>query len=226
MGRIKLIIADSNDLGRIGLRSIFEGIDKIEITDEVSNFVHLKKSIENERPDIVIIDFTSKGFSVDNIATLKRKYRNLRWIAITVEQSPITLINAIRSGVSSYVKKDCSKQEIIDAAIETARGGKFFCGQIIDAIQRNSIDTELIRSGNLDCDPVVLSKREEEVLQLIAEGYTNSEIAGQLFLSNHTVNTHRRNIMNKLGVNNTAGIVMYAVREGLVSPNKFLFSRN
>lgn len=226
MAAIKLIIADSNDLGRIGLRSIFSEIEKIEIVDEVSDYETMKDSIESHSPTIVMIDFTSNGFRVENIAFLKKKYRHLKWIAITVEQSPITLINAIRCGVTSYVKKDCSKQEIINAVVETAKGGKFFCGQIVDAIQRNSIDTEMIRAGEMDCDPIVLSKREEEILMLIAEGNTNGEIADQLFLSNHTVNTHRRNIMSKLGVNNTAGIVMYAVREGLVSPNKFLFSRN
>ena len=76
----------------------------------------------------------------------------------------------------------------------------------------------------LSCEPVVISDRELEVIKLIAEGYTNVEIAEKLFLSPHTVNTHRKNIMQKLGVNNTAAIVMYAVKSQLVSPNKFLFS--
>lgn len=226
MQAINLIIADSNDLGRIGLKSIFNAVEKVNIVGEVTDYAQLKECAALNSSSVVLIDFTSKGFKAENIAILKKKHRGLRWIAITVEQSPITIINAIRSGVASYVKKDCSKQEIVDAVVETSRGGKFFCGQIIESIQRHSIDTDLIREGTLDCDPIVLSKREEEILQLIAEGNTNTEIADQLFLSSHTVNTHRRNIMSKLGVNNTAGIVMYAVREGIVSPNKFLFSRN
>ena len=75
-----------------------------------------------------------------------------------------------------------------------------------------------------NCEPVTVSPRELEVIRLIAEGYTNVQIAEKLFLSTHTVNTHRKNIMQKLGVNNTAAIVMYAVKTQLVSPNKFLFS--
>jgi DNA-binding CsgD family transcriptional regulator len=71
---------------------------------------------------------------------------------------------------------------------------------------------------------VSLSERENEIITLIAEGLTNQQIAEQLFLSNHTINTHRKNIMAKLGVKNTAGIVMYAVKTNLVSPNKFLFA--
>ena len=76
----------------------------------------------------------------------------------------------------------------------------------------------------LSCEPISLSEREQEVIKMIAEGYTNAQIAEKIFLSNHTVNTHRKNIMRKLGVNNTAGIVMYAVKTQLVSPNKFLFT--
>jgi DNA-binding CsgD family transcriptional regulator len=78
--------------------------------------------------------------------------------------------------------------------------------------------------AEFSCEPVVISERELEVIKYIAEGYTNNEIAEKLFLSPHTVNTHRKNIMQKLGVNNTAAIVMYAVKSQLVSPNKFLFS--
>jgi DNA-binding CsgD family transcriptional regulator len=75
-----------------------------------------------------------------------------------------------------------------------------------------------------NCEAVSITERELEIITLIAEGYTNVEIADKLFLSPHTVNTHRKNILQKLGVNNTAAIVMYAVKTQLVSPNKFLFS--
>jgi DNA-binding CsgD family transcriptional regulator len=83
----------------------------------------------------------------------------------------------------------------------------------------NDIDFE-----SFTCEPVILSDRENEIIILIAEGLTNGQIAEQLFLSNHTINTHRKNIMAKLGVKNTAGIVMYAVKSDLISPNKFLFA--
>ncbi len=224
---IDVIIADSNDLARIGLRSLFSENDKINVISEVKDKLELKEALKESLPKLVVIDFTSKGFSIEDVAQLKRKYRKLNWLAITVEQSSLTLINAIKSGITSYVKKDCDSKEITDAVIQTARGEKFFCGQILDAIQRNSINTEeLIIEGELSCEPIVLSKREEEILRFIAEGYTNVEIADRLFLSAHTINTHRRNIMQKLGVNNTVGMVMYAVREGMVNPNRFLFSPN
>lgn len=126
----------------------------------------------------------------------------------------------------SYIKKDCDLQEISDAVLETAKGNKFFCGKILETINKANLDVDDIDHGVLTCDPVLMSERENEIIVLIAEGYTNDQIAEMLFLSKHTVNTHRKNILFKLGVKNTAGIVMYAVKTQLVSPNKFLFAAN
>ena len=91
-------------------------------------------------------------------------------------------------------------------------------------MKNESVDVETIEFNSLSFDETSLSDRELEIIQFIAEGYTNSQIAAVLYLSNHTINTHRKNIMKKLNVNNTAGIVMYAVKTELVSPNQFSFS--
>jgi DNA-binding NarL/FixJ family response regulator len=126
--------------------------------------------------------------------------------------------------VSSYIKKDCDISEIVDSVLETFKGKRFFCGQILETIHRANIDVNDIDFDALSCEPLTLSEREMEIITLIAEGHTNTQIAEILFLSAHTVNTHRKNIMGKLGVKNTAGIVMYAVKTNLVTPNKFLFA--
>ena len=131
---------------------------------------------------------------------------------------------ALRAGVDGYVKKDCDLQEIVEAVRETHCGRKFFCSQILDTIKREGIDLESLDVVDPDCAGVSLSKRELEVIRLIAEGFTNPQISEKLFVSPHTITTHRRNILQKLGANNTASVVMYAVQAGLVSPNKFLFA--
>ena len=95
---------------------------------------------------------------------------------------------------------------------------------MLELIHEDGVDLDDVQFEPMSCEPISLSTRELEVITLIAEGSTNTQIASKLFLSNHTVNTHRKNIMRKLGVNNTAGIVMYAVKSQLVSPNKFLFA--
>jgi len=103
-------------------------------------------------------------------------------------------------------------------------GNRFFCGQILEIIQAENMDVDGIMDARFNCDPIILSPREIEIITLISEGYTNALVAEKLFISTHTVNTHRKNIMAKLGVKNTAGIVMYAIRENYTSPNKYIFS--
>lgn len=218
-----IIIADSNDLIRVGLRSILQNAPEVSIMGEARNKEELAEQCKNFSPDIVLIDYTSEGFSIDIIPEIITAYPNIRFVAVTYEQSAQTVINALKAGVTSHVKKDCSLAEIVDCVNETSKGNQFFCGKILETIQQESIDLENIEIEEFNCEAVVLSERELEIIKLIAEGHTNAQIAEKLFLSNHTVNTHRKNIMSKLGVKNTAGIVMYAVKSQLVSPNKFLF---
>ena len=221
---MRIILADSNDLIRVGMRTILSAKDNLEIVGEARDNEELKQQIKSFSVDVVLIDYTSSGFDIDIIPSLITANSNLKFIAITPEQSAQTLVDALRSGVMSYVKKDCDVGEILNAVKETGRGNKFFCGQILETIQRASIDVNDIDFESFSCEPIVLSERELGIIIHIAEGLTNTQIAEQLFLSPHTVNTHRKNIMAKLGVKNTAGIVMYAVKTNFISPNKFLFA--
>jgi DNA-binding NarL/FixJ family response regulator len=221
---MRIILADSNDLVRVGMRTVLSAKDNLEIVGEARNNNELKDQVKSFPVDVVLIDYTSAGFDIDVIPSILSINSDLKFIAITPEQSAQTLVDALRSGVMSYVKKDCDVGEILNAVKETGRGNKFFCGQILETIQRASIDVNDIDFESFSCEPIVLSERELGIIIHIAEGLTNTQIADQLFLSTHTVNTHRKNIMAKLGVKNTAGIVMYAVKTNLISPNKFLFA--
>ena len=111
-------------------------------------------------------------------------------------------------------------QEIIDAVLQTADGSKFYCGKVLDRAANGIFDVEQFLKEPLCCAPVALSDRECEVVTLIAEGKSYTRIAEELNLSSHTVIAHRRNIMQKLGVNNTAAVVLYAVKNGFVSPEQ------
>lgn len=221
---MKVIIADSNDIVRVGLRAILASDKFNEIIGEVSSNDELEEQIENFDTDVVIIDYTSPGFSIDVVPKLLNQHKKLKFVAITPEQNPTVIVEALRSGIISYIKKDCDIPEILSSIRETGAGNKFFCGQILETIQKASIDVEDLDFDGFSCEPVLLSEREMEIIKLIAEGNTNSQIAELLHLSPHTVTTHRKNIMAKLGTKNTAGIVMYAVKTNLVSPNKFLFA--
>ncbi|MCH2230490.1 MAG: response regulator transcription factor [Crocinitomicaceae bacterium] len=221
---MKLILADSNDLVRIGIRFILNSELPVDIVGEANSANELLEMLSSFSANLVIIDYTAPGFDIDVLPQIKTLYPDINLLAITPEQSAQVLVDALRSGITSYVKKDCSIPEILDAVRETSKGEKFFCGTILETIQEANLNVDDIDTGSFSCDAVVISKRECEIITLIAEGFTNAQIADKLFLSAHTINTHRKNIMSKLGVKNTAGIVMYAVKTNLTSPNKFLFT--
>jgi DNA-binding NarL/FixJ family response regulator len=219
-----ILIADSSTIGKIGLCSVVNSLEGFEVVGEVQTSQDLLDLLKDGTPDLLIIDFLSEGFDIDVVAKIKRDYSRLNVLAITPMQSSQTFVHAMKAGVDSYIKKCCDLDEIKEAIQLTSKGTSYFCGKILDAIRKASIEVEDLNNvSELPCDAVELSKREKEVLCLITDGHTNTEIAEILFLSTHTITTHRKNIMIKLGVKNTAGIVMYAVKSGIVSPNKFLF---
>lgn len=221
---MRVVLADSNDLVRIGLRSIIGMERDVDLVGEAQCNEQLLDILASFPTDIVVLDYTSPGFDVDVVTKINELYKETNILAITPEQSAQIVVDALRAGVMSYVKKDCSVAEIVDAVVETSKGNKFFCGQVLETIQEANLNIEDIDTEGFTCEAVLISKRESEIIILIAEGFTNAQIADKLFLSSHTINTHRKNIMSKLGVNNTAGIVMYAVKMNLISPNKFLFT--
>ena len=221
---MKLILADSNELVRIGIRSVLKAETQVQIVGEAKSNDELIEMLRSFGADVIVMDYTAAGFTIDVLAKIKSEFSNVHILAITPEQPAQILVDSLRAGVTSYVKKDCSIPEIIDAVKETLNGNRFFCGQILEAIQEANLNIDDIHDEAFSCEAVLISKRECEIIVLISEGNTNVQIADKLFLSSHTVNTHRKNIMSKLGVKNTAGIVMYAVKTNLVSPNKFLFT--
>lgn len=221
---MKVLIADSNFISLNGLRAILSNERDLIITGEARNEDELMDHIKLFSPDVVVIDYTVDGFSIDSVPRVLRDFPEVKFVAVTPEQSAQTLVDALRGGIFSYIKKDCDISEIVDSVLETYKGNRFFCGQILETIHTANIDVDDIDCDALTCEPLSLSEREMEIITLIAEGYTNTQIAEMIFLSTHTVNTHRKNIMGKLGVKNTAGIVMYAVKINLVTPNKFLFA--
>ena len=219
----RILIADSNQLVACGLQATLRSHGMDQVVGQARSEQEMFDLIDLFSPDLVILDFVTSGFSVESIIRLKAKGR-IRVLALTDAQRGVTLVNALRAGVDGYVKKDCDLQEIVEAVRETQCGRKFFCSQILDTIKREGINLESLDVVDPDCAGVSLSKRELQVIRLIAEGFTNPQISEKLFVSPHTITTHRRNILQKLGVNNTASVVLYAVQAGLVSPNKFLFA--
>jgi len=220
---MRVAIGDNNELDVKGLTSIcteLEGCDQVEVFDRYSSLLKCKST-----PHVILIDFTADGFGLESIAKIKAKFPASQILAITAIQSANTIMSAVRYGITGYVKKDCSIREIKESIYFTAQGRQFFCGDILRLLDAESIDLLSLDAADLDCSPIILTDREVEILRYIAVGHTNAEIADMLFLSSHTVNTHRKNILGKIGAKNTAGAVIYAVKEGIVDPDRFEFTR-
>lgn len=222
--RIRTLLADHSDLALIGLRSVFAAVERVEIVGEAKDAISMQALLVRHRPDVVVIDHTADGFGAKAIREGIKLSKSTRFVGITSDQSPMALISAVKAGVTSYVKKDCDIDEIVNSVLHTADGQRFFCGKVLETLRRAAFDVDRFLDEPISCSPVTLSERECEVIGLIAEGKSYTRIADHLNLSAHTVTTHRRNIMQKLGVNNTAAVVLYAVKNGLTSPNKFLFN--
>lgn len=220
MKKIKITIADSHFLSRKGLVVLLnENADFVLLAEALSTSDLINQS-KFYKPDLIIIDYTSVNYSLEGLQQIVKNYPKAKLLAITQLQSNEIISKGLKIGITSHLLKDCDQDEIIEAIYKTSKGEKFICGKIANAL----LNEKSTNIPEYSCQGMNISDREMEIITLIAEGYSNKEVADKLFLSTHTVTTHRKNIMNKLGVNNTAGLVLFAVRENLVSPNHFLFS--
>jgi len=221
MSKIKIIIGDSNFLSRKGLSVLIsESIDFVLLA-EALNTSDLLSQTKIHNPDLIIIDYDSANFSLKGLELVSKKFPHVALLAITEFKNNSTIANALNAGIKSHLLKDCDQDEIIEAIYKTSKGEQFMCGKIASCVLDEKGSSAI---SSYNCDGINISEREMEIIKYIAEGLSNKEVAEKLFLSTHTVTTHRKNIMAKLGINNTAGVVLFAVRENLISPNHFLFS--
>ncbi|MEW6467671.1 MAG: response regulator transcription factor [Bacteroidota bacterium] len=216
MKKINILVADHNFLVRSGFRSMINGNAQFNFAGEAKNPAELHEKLCSTITDVLIIDYTSPCFCTDDVIVIKEHFPEIRILAITHSRPKEVISEAIAGGVTSHVLKECDKEEIEEAIRCTGRGEPFFCGKIINALFGPGAAVPA-RLESVSCDGVKISPREVEVIRHIARGLSNKEIAGKLFLSVHTVTTHRKNIMSKLGVNNSAGLIMYAIRKNIIA---------
>ena len=207
---IDILIANNNQIVAEGLKTILQSKLGNRVLGIVNSIEDLKNQSKRYFPDIIVIDYNGDAFGVGAIKEIKKIYKDTKVLAITDVLPKTTIYNALKNCVDSYLLSDCDKPEIMEAIDDTNSNKQFYCGAVIDILAEQK-DAEAH-----GCAGISLSEREIEIIKLISDGCTNKEIADQLFLSTHTVNTHRKNIMQKLGIKNTAGIVIYAVKENII----------
>jgi DNA-binding NarL/FixJ family response regulator len=215
---ISVLIADNNYLSRLGLYTLLSTSANFEVDyTEDDNFENLVASIKKNKPKILVLDFQSLNINSKQISLITKTFKRLQVLAITDYMSRAEMQSALDSGVRSYLLKECDKEEIIEALHATHNGERFLCGKVAYFLA-NSEDLEVMRPqlDKVSCQGLGITDRELDIIRLISEGLSNKLIADKLELSTHTVNTHRKNIMSKLSIPNTAGIVMFAVKNKLL----------
>ena len=212
MQSIRLLLADSQYLIRLGLKSLLARNKHIKIVGESSNTEELLKKVHDLQPDVVLMDYkNSHHFNLEDIKEVKTISPSSKLLIISSDDDKNNIFKVIEYGINSFLTKECSEEEIINAIVATAKNEKFFCNKILDIILAKHLSKE-----DDDCAPTELTVRELEIVGLIAEGHSTKDIAEELCLSTHTVYTHRKNVMRKLNVNSASELILYAINTGLV----------
>jgi len=220
MKTTKILIVDDHEVVRDGLRNILTSLDSIAIAGEAGDGEEAVKMYASLKPDLVIMDISMPGMNgIEATRVIKEKDPDARILILTMHDNQEYLNQIIRSGAKGFILKNTDKEELLEAVRTVASGDNFFSKDISKLIIDNYIRTAKETEKNDGYKEVPLTKREIEILKLIASGYSNQEIANILYISYNTVDTHRKNIMHKLSIKNTAGLVRYAIEKGLISLN-------
>ena len=212
MNPIKVVVADSQDLTRFGLRYLIDGEKQLTLSAEAKSSEDAIKSCKENEPQVLILDYErTDGFTIDEIGKLKVASPKTHILVISSDEDRNTIHSILEKGVNSFLTKDCDETEVRNAIYATAKGEKFFCGKILDII----FEKHYTKDDSQGCEPTELTSRELEIVKLITEGKSTKVIADQLCLSHHTIYTHKKNVMKKLGIKSTSELILYAVNTGL-----------
>ena len=161
------------------------------------------------------MDYSIPNFiEIDELSKINEISANTRLLVISNDRNKDNILKAIKSGATGYLSKECEKDEIINALFTIHKGEKFFCNKILDVI------LEKESNPSIDSLSINLSDREIEVITLVTSGYSNKEVADKLFISIHTLYTHRKNIMRKLNFKSPVELVLFALDLGLIDNKK------
>ncbi|MEO0897046.1 MAG: response regulator transcription factor [Bacteroidota bacterium] len=209
---VNIFVADAAFLVREGIKSVIEAYPNMKLVGEAGRSEEMRAKIKVHKPDLLVIDYNAPGnFTVEDIAFVSKNHPNTKFLVISSDIKKDEVLTVLEMGVTGFLLKECDKSEIISAINASTRKEKFFCGKVLDII--------LDRNQSPTCEPTNLTEREIEVVRLMAEGRGTQEMADELSLSVHTIYTHRKNIMKKLGVTRATEVILYAIKTSLISEN-------
>lgn len=208
--KIRILLADDHRMVRKGFRLILESEDDLEVVGEAGDGRQAVEMALSLKPDVVVMDVTMPDWNgIEATRQLRTQAPNIKVLALSVHRDGVYVREIVRAGAEGYILKESADTELLTAVREVADGNSYLSPEVAGAVLK---DYRKHASNPLD----LLSAREREILQFIAEGKTNKDIATQLNLSIYTVDGHRTRIMEKLSLHSIGELVRFAVRHGLV----------
>jgi len=216
MEPFRVVLADDHILVRQGLKRILEEMADLEVIGEAGNGLELLKLLERITPQMILLDISMPNLrGIEAIREIKTRHPEAKILIITMHKDKEYLYQAISAGANGYFLKEDADTEL-STAIETIRRGKVYISPLLSGDLADDWAQTYRAKSKLPYEPDTLTTREREVLKMIAEGKSSKEVADLLFISVRTVERHRANLMDKLGLKKTADVVKYAIQKGYV----------
>ena len=208
MSRINVLLTDDHQIIIDGLKSLLKNSDEIIVAAEANNGREALRILGLLSIDVVLMDIDMPVMNgIEALKEIRKQFRDVKVIILSMHNEAGMIKSLIDLGANGYLLKSCSQDELIGSIKKVASGQSYFSTDVTLA---------LLKSANSEQKNEMLTERETEILKLIAAGFSNKEIGEQLFISHRTVDTHRTNLMKKLDVSNIAGLISYAIKNGIV----------
>jgi DNA-binding NarL/FixJ family response regulator len=213
--RRRILLADDHALVRAGIRVLLESLPGVEVTGETGDGLDAIERVQRDPPDAILLDITLPGLNgLEVAARIARLEVPTRVLMLTMHASPEYAARALAAGASGYLNKDSAFDELAAALDAIFRGRRYLC-RALDAEAVHQLEE---RASKGESGIERLTPRQRQILQLVAEGFASREIAGRLSVSIKTVEAHRGQLMQRLGIFDVPGLVRFAIRHGLVPP--------
>ncbi len=215
-GSVRILLADDHGIVRQGLRSVLSRDPNFQIVGEASNGREAVLLADSLNPNIIIIDIVMPELSgIEATAQIVKRNPSVCVIVLSMHSDETYLLRALNAGARGYLLKDAAEVDLVRAVHSVSRGKPFFSPEITQVLLEDYV--RFLQQRNLQDSYELLTDREKEVLQLLAHGKSNKEVAVALDLSTNTIESHRNSLMKKLNLHNTAEIVLYAVRKKIIA---------
>jgi DNA-binding NarL/FixJ family response regulator len=209
----RILVADDHPIVRSGLKKVLDAADDLEVVAEAENGAEAVEIALAEDVHLVILDVSMPGMTgIQAAAELHKRKPELRTLMLSMYDSEQFLFEALKAGASGYVLKSDADQDVVEACRRTMRGQSFLYPSAVATLVRDYVERGRPDDEQFD----ILTPRELQVLKLIAEAHSSKEIAKELFISIKTVERHRANILDKLGMTDRVELTRYAIRRGLI----------